>query len=700
MVNAVIWTLIFMNGAESESPSAPIANKQEHVHNDHGLPREDPYFWLKNREDPQVIKYLKEENDYTNLILEKTKKLQADLVKEIKGRIKQDDSSYPIPWKDFVYYTRFEIGSDYTKYYRRGKDEESDNEELLFDVAAMSSNHEYYDFDQGDVSPDQNLVIFSTDVSARGFRTIKVYDVNKRKVLKDTIKSIDGGHAWAADSKTFFYTRQDPETLRSFQVWRHQLGDSSDKDVLVYEEKDETFHCYVYTSKSGKYVIIGSSQTLTDEYRFIDSMKPNDEFQLFDQRVRGLEYDIDHIDDLFYIRTNLEAENFRLMSATEKKTSRSEWKEVLPQRDGIHLNDFEVFQEFIVLEDQENGLVKLRIINQQEGTIDEIDFGEPTYTAWIDVNLESNADWVRLGFSSLKTPETLFEYNLRTQERRILKKQTVLNNYDPSDYVTERHMVVARDGLSVPLSIIYKENTFSKDGNHPLLLYAYGAYGYSSEPSFRSSRISLLDRGFAFAIAHVRGGQEMGRAWYESGKLMNKKNTFNDFIDCAEYLITNNYTSNEKLCASGASAGGLLMGAIVNERPELFASVIAEVPWVDCVTTMLDQSIPLTTAEFDEWGDPSQKAVFEYMLSYSPYDNVKAADYPNMLVITGFNDSQVQYWEPAKWVARLRSKKTDNNILLLKTNFDSGHGGASGRFDKYRELAMEYAFLIHSVSNN
>ena len=439
---------------------------------------------------------------------------------------------------------------------------------------------------------------------------------------------------------------------------------------------------------------------MTDEYRFIDSTKPHDEFQLFDQRVRGLEYDIDHIDDLFYIRTNLEAENFRLMSATEKKTSRSEWKEVLPQRDGIHLNDFEVFQEFIVLEDQENGLIKLRIINQQEGTIDEIEFGEPTYTAWIDVNLESNVDWVRLGFSSLKTPETLFEYNLRTKERRTLKKQTVLNDYDPSDYVTERHMVVARDGLSVPLSIVYKENAFSKDGNNPLLLYAYGAYGYSSEPSFRGSRISLLDRGFAFAIAHVRGGQEMGRAWYESGKLMNKKNTFNDFIDCAEYLITNNYTSSGKLCASGASAGGLLMGAIVNERPELFASVIAEVPWVDCVTTMLDQSIPLTTAEFDEWGDPSQKAVFEYMLSYSPYDNVKATDYPNMLVIAGFNDSQVQYWEPAKWVARLRSKKTDNNLLLMKTNFDSGHGGASGRFDKYRELAMEYAFLIHTVSNN
>ena len=686
-----------MNGPESGGPPEPIAKRREHVHNYGDVLRADPYFWLNNRDDPQVIEYLEEENEYTKLILDSTKNLQAELFEEIKNRIKQDDSSCPIPWKDFVYYTRFELGSEYAKFYRRGKNELINNEELLFDVPAMSAGYDFFDFDQGDVSPNQNLIIFSTDTQGRGLRTIQIFDIKNRKTLNDRVESIDGGHAWCSDNKTFFYTRQDPETLRSFQVWKHRLGCSADNDVLVYEEKDETFYCYVYTSSSGKYVIIGSSQTLTDEYRFIDSSEPNSEFKLFDQRVRGIEYDIDHVGGLFYIRTNFEAENFRLMSATEKQTSRSKWKEVLPHREGIYLNDFEVFQEFIVLEDQENGLIKLRVINQKGETIDEIDFGEPTYTAWIDVNLESKTDWVRYGFSSLKTPEALYEYNLRTKEIRTLKKETILCDYDPNDYVTERHLVVSRDGTTVPMSVIYKSDKFCKDGGSPLLLYAYGAYGYNSEPSFNSTRISLLDRGFAYAIAHVRGGQEMGRSWYDAGKLMNKKNTFYDFIDCAEYLITNKYTSNKKLCASGASAGGLLMGVVVNERPELFTSVIADVPWVDCVTTMLDQSIPLTTSEFDEWGDPSVKEVFEYMLSYSPYDNIKSVNYPNILVTTGFNDSQVQYWEPAKWVARLRSKKTDNNLLLLKTNFDSGHGGASGRHDKYRELAMEYAFLIHSV---
>ncbi|OUU84918.1 MAG: oligopeptidase B [Verrucomicrobiaceae bacterium TMED76] len=686
-----------MNGPESGGPPEPIAKRRDHVHNYGDVLRADPYFWLNNRDDPQVIEYLEEENEYTKLILDSTKNLQAELFEEIKNRIKQDDSSCPIPWKDFVYYTRFELGSEYAKFYRRGKNELINNEELLFDVPAMSAGYDFFDFDQGEVSPNQNLIIFSTDTQGRGLRTIQIFDIKNRKTLNDRVESIDGGHAWCSDNKTFFYTRQDPETLRSFQVWKHRLGCSADNDVLVYEEKDETFYCYVYTSSSGKYVIIGSSQTLTDEYRFIDSSEPNSEFKLFDQRVRGLEYDVDHVGGLFYIRTNFEAENFRLMSATEKQTSRSKWKEVLPHREGIYLNDFEVFQEFIVLEDQENGLIKLRVINQKGETIDEIDFGEPTYTAWIDVNLESKTDWVRYGFSSLKTPEALYEYNLRTKEIRTLKKETILCDYDPNDYVTERHLVVSRDGTTVPMSVIYKSDKFCKDGGSPLLLYAYGAYGYNSEPSFNSTRISLLDRGFAYAIAHVRGGQEMGRSWYDAGKLMNKKNTFYDFIDCAEYLITNKYTSNKKLCASGASAGGLLMGFVVNERPELFTSVIADVPWVDCVTTMLDQSIPLTTSEFDEWGDPSVKEVFEYMLSYSPYDNIKSVNYPNILVTTGFNDSQVQYWEPAKWVARLRSKKTDNNLLLLKTNFDSGHGGASGRHDKYRELAMEYAFLIHSV---
>ena len=686
-----------MNGPESGGPPEPIAKRRDHVHNYGDVLRADPYFWLNNRDDPQVIEYLEEENEYTKLILDSTKSLQAELFEEIKNRIKQDDSSCPIPWKDFIYYTRFELGSEYAKFYRRGKNELINNEELLFDVPAMSAGYDFFDFDQGDVSPNQNLIIFSTDTQGRGLRTIQIFDIKNRKTLNDRVESIDGGHAWCSDNKTFFYTRQDPETLRSFQVWKHRLGCSADDDVLVYEEKDETFYCYVYTSSSGKYVIIGSSQTLTDEYRFIDSSEPNSEFKLFDQRVRGLEYDVDHVGGLFYIRTNFEAENFRLMSATEKQTSRSKWKEVLPHREGIYLNYFEVFQEFIVLEDQENGLIKLRVINQKGETIDEIDFGEPTYTAWIDVNLESKTDWVRYGFSSLKTPEALYEYNLRTKEIRTLKKETILCDYDPNDYVTERHLVVSRDGTTVPMSVIYKSDKFCKDGGFPLLLYAYGAYGYNSEPSFNSTRISLLDRGFAYAIAHVRGGQEMGRSWYDAGKLMNKKNTFYDFIDCAEYLITNKYTSNKKLCASGASAGGLLMGVVVNERPELFTSVIADVPWVDCVTTMLDQSIPLTTSEFDEWGDPSVKEVFEYMLSYSPYDNIKSVNYPNILVTTGFNDSQVQYWEPAKWVARLRSKKTDNNLLLLKTNFDSGHGGASGRHDKYRELAMEYAFLIHSV---
>ena len=701
MIRIALLLLFFSTGIMAADLSkAPLAARKSHVHREHGVERSDPYYWLRERDNREVLDYLKAENAYTEAAMEGTKELQEALFREIKGRIKQDDDTYPLRWKNYLYYSRYTEGSEYPRYFRRRTATGEESGKIIFDVPELAQGHRFYDFDQGEVSPDENLIAFSFDTTGRRIRTLQVKNLESGEILPDRIEKVGGGHAWAADSNTLFYTRQDPETLRDYQVWRHRLGTPSSDDVLVYEEEDETFSCYVISSQSEKYIIIGCSQTLSDEYRLLEADNPEGEFKVFTPRCRGLEYDIEHFRDGFYIRTNKGAENFRLMWTAELKTAEDQWQEVTPGSKEIFLSDFEVFDDFIVLEEREKGLNRIRVREMKDGKTHTIDFGEAAYSAWADTNLQFDTEWLRYGFSSLKTPSSLYEYNMRTRERRLLKRQPVLGGYDPEQYSTERHFVTTGDGTKVPLSIVYRRDAFQKDGTCPLLLYAYGSYGYSMHASFSSIRVSLLDRGFAYAIAHVRGGQEMGRAWYDDGKLLNKKNTFTDFIDCAEFLVKEKYTSTRRLCASGGSAGGLLMGVIANERPDLFATIIADVPWVDCVTTMLDESIPLTTGEYDEWGNPADKKFFDYILSYSPYDNVRNGDYPAILVLAGLNDSQVQYWEPAKWVARLRERKTDDNLLLLKTDMDSGHGGASGRFGKYREYALEQAFLIRNVGKD
>jgi oligopeptidase B len=675
----------------------PVATTKDYCHVHHGTKRSDPYYWLRDKANNEVIDYLKEENKYTDSIMAETGPLQKALFGEIKARIKQDDSTYPVRWKNYYYYTQYDSGSDYARYYRKHVDSDGPQGELTFDVPQMASGQDYFDFDEGDVSPDESLIIFSTDITGRGLRTLRIKDLNSGEILDDTITNVEGGHAWAADNKTFFYTKQDPQTLRDHQIWRHHLGHPVEDDVLIYEEQDETFGCYVFSSRSEKFIIIGSSQTLCDEYRLLSTMDPEGDFKLFQARSRGLEYDLEHYGDRFYLRTNYEAPNFRLMWVPEPYTTINNWRDLIAEREGVYLNDFEVFENYLVTEERENGLVKIRIHETSNEENHEIEFDEPAYSAWIDTNLDPETEWLRYGYSSFKDPETLYEYNLRSREKRLLKSEQVLGGYDSDLYTTERHFVTVRDGARVPVSIVYRNDSFKKDGTSPLLLYAYGAYGYNSDVSFRSSRLSLLDRGFVYVIAHIRGGQELGRDWYDAGRLLNKKNSFNDFIDCAEFFVKEKYTSSDLLCASGASAGGLLMGVVANQKPKLFAAIIADVPWVDCVTTMLDPKVPLTTSEYDEWGNPEDNEVFNYILSYSPYDNVKHTEYPAMLVLAGLNDSQVQFWEPTKWVALLRSKNIGNEPLLLKTNMESGHSGSSGRYEKYKEIAFEYAFLLRVV---
>lgn len=693
---AIFLLLAFIAPAMADD-SPPQAAKKDHRHSEHGVIREDPWYWLRNREDPGVIEYLQAENAYTEKQMQDTTLLRETLFGEIKGRIKQDDNSYPVRWKNYLYYRRYEKGSQYPLHCRKSALSEQAEEEISFNVPEMATGHDYYELHPGEVSPNEKYQAWSVDTEGRRIHTLRILDHSSGKHLPDVIKKVDGGHAWAADSRTLFYSKQDPETLRTYQIWRHKLGTDVAEDVLIYEETDETFDCYVTSSKSGKYIIIGSSQTICDEYRFLASDDPEGSFTLFAPRKRGLEYDIGHYGDHFYIRTNQDAENFRIMTTPVDATTEENWQEIVPGRKETYLEDFEIFDNYLLTVETEEGLTKFRVRDLQGELSHTVDFGEPAYAAWTSNNLRFETEWLRFSFSSLKTPQSLFHYNLRTREKKLLKQTPVLGGFQSSHYETERFFVTVRDGVKVPVSLIYRKDNFKKDGSNPLLLYAYGSYGYSMPASFDSYQFSLLDRGFAYAIAHVRGGEEMGRPWYENGKLLNKKNTFTDFVDCAKYLIDGNYTSAEKLCASGGSAGGLLMGVVANEAPELFSAIIADVPFVDVVTTMLDESIPLTTSEYDEWGNPNDRKYFDYMLSYSPYDQVRHGEYPAMLVIAGLHDSQVQYWEPAKWVAKLRDRKTDNNLLLLKTQMEAGHGGASGRFESYKEKAFEQAFLLKIV---
>ena len=658
----------------------------------HGHTRIDNYYWLRERENPEVIKYLEDENAYLDTMMSGTKEFQERLYEEIIGRIKQTDMSVPYLQDGYYYYTRFEEGGEYPIYCRKPGIPEAE-EEIMLNVNIMAKDHPYFHVGGIAVSPDKKMIVYGVDTVGRRNYTLYFKMLETGEILSDAIPTTVGSATWANDNKTIFYSKKDQTTLRPFQIYKHYLGSDPAEDQLVYQEDDETFSCGVFKTKSRRYLMIVCGSTVSTEYRYIDADKPDASFTIIQPRIRDLEYSIDHFDDKFYIVTNLEAKNFRLMETPVSKPGKENWKELIPHREDVFLDGIDIFKEYLVVSERQSGLMNLRIIRWDDRSEHNIDFGEEAYLAYTSVNREFNIEILRFGYTSLTTPNSVYDYNMRTREKILLKQEEVLGGYDPLEYETRRLYAAASDGTKIPISIVYKKG-LKRNGKNPLLLFGYGSYGITIDPSFSSVRLSLIDRGFIYAIAHIRGGQINGRQWYEDGKLLRKMNTFTDFNSCAEYLINEKYTSSNHLYAMGGSAGGLLMGAVINMRPDLYNGIVAAVPFVDVITTMLDETIPLTTSEYDEWGNPNEKEYYDYKLRYSPYDNIKAMDYPHMLVTTGLHDSQVQYWEPAKWVAKLRDMKTDKNLLLMHTNMDTGHGGASGRYQRYREIARDYAFLF------
>lgn len=676
---------------------APVAATKLYNRIIHGDTVPDNYYWMidyfrKGPDTALVIDYLKAENTYLDTMMSGTRKLQDQLFAEMKARIKEKDESVPYLQNGYYYYTRTEDGRQYYKYCRK-KGSLDAKEEVLLDVDKMAEGKAYFSVSGIDISEDNRLMAYGVDEVSRRQYTIYIKNLETGEIYPDAIKLTSGDPCWAGDNKTLFYTVQNPVTLLSEKIMRHTLGTSADKDVLVYEEKDKSNYIGVSRSKNRKYILIHSSATLSSEIRMVNANAPLSEFKVFAPRMKDVLYDVIPLEDKFLVITNWNAKNFRLMECPLDKTDNVTWKEVIAHRDDVLLQRVEEFKDFIAISERKGGLVQMRIRNLKDNSEHYLNFGEPAYSAGFNVNPEYNSSTLRYSYTSLTTPGSVYDYNMTTREKKLMKQQEVLGGYDPKDYITERLYATAKDGTKIPISIVYKKG-FQKNGEAPLLLYAYGSYGSSMDATFNSNRLSLLNRGFAFAIAHIRGGQEMGRQWYEDGKLLKKKNTFTDFIDCGEFLIKEKYTSKAHLYAQGGSAGGLLIGAVINMAPDLWNGAIAQVPFVDVVNTMLDENIPLTTNEFDEWGNPKNKKYYEYMKSYSPYENIEKKSYPNLLVTTGLHDSQVQYFEPAKWVAKLRAYKTDTNKLFLKTNMKFGHGGASGRFDYLKDLALNYAFLL------
>jgi oligopeptidase B len=630
-----------------------------------------------------------------------TEGLQKQLFEEMKGRIKEQDESVPYFKSGYYWYTRYEKGSEYPIFCRKLGSLEAE-EAVILDVNTLAEGKSYFQVAQAATSTNQQLLAFAADEVGRRIYTIRFKNLDTNEFLEDQIPEVTGNFVWAADQRSIFYSKQDPETLRSFQIYKHILGSSSSTDQLVYEELDEEFSCMVHKTKSEKFILIHSESTISSEVRFVPADQPTSPFQILQARIPHLEYAADHFGDYFYIRTNDQAQNFKLVKAPIANPSKENWIEVIPHRPETLFEDFDLFSKFLVTQERSNGLTQINIQpweSEGEGEGHSLAFEDETYTAYVGTNPEFDTNLLRFVYNSLVSPSSVYEYHMITRQTTLLKQQEVVGGNEPSDYHSERIWAKAVDGVLVPISLVYQKSTFSKTGKNPVLLYAYGSYGYSMDAYFSSNRLSLLQRGFVFAIAHIRGGEDLGRAWYEDGKLLKKKNTFTDFTACAEHLVQQEYTSPAHLYAMGGSAGGLLMGTVINMRPDLFNGVIANVPFVDVVTTMLDESIPLTTGEFQEWGNPKEKEFYEYMLSYSPYDNVSAQAYPNLLVTSGLHDSQVQYWEPTKWVAKLRDQKTDANLLLLFTNMEAGHGGASGRFNPLKEIALEYSFLLMLEEN-
>ena len=665
----------------------------------------DNYDWMRlsdsqkesEKSDAQtldVLNYLNAENNYLKKEMSGTESFQNDLFDEFVARIEQNDESVPVSYNGYTYYTKYKEGEDYSIHYRK-KNIDNAEEEIILNLPEMAKGSSYFALGDKSISENNHLMAYSVDLLSRRDYTIHIKDLITGEILEDKIQNTTGRITWANDNKTLFYTKKDKVTLRSYQIYRHIIGTDPSEDVLVFEEEDETFGCFIYKTKSRKYLMIGSYQTLSSEYRFLDANDPTGDWQVIQPRENDLEYSVSHFEDKFYIKTNWDAKNFRLMQTSINSTSKNYWQEVIPHRKDVLLRSIDVFKNYLVVNERNEGLRKTRVINWQDNSEYYITFNDPSYSLYSSSNLEFETDLFRFVYTSLTTPRSVYDFNMQTKERTLLKQKQVLGGeFDTDNYVSERIFATSRDGKTqIPISLVYRKG-LQKNGENPLLLNGYGSYGNSSDPYFSSVRLSLLDRGFTYAIAHVRGGQEMGRDWYEDGKLLKKKNTFYDFIDCAKHLIDTKFTSSEHIYATGGSAGGLLMGAVINMQPELFNGVIAGVPFVDVINTMWDESIPLTTGEFDEWGNPKEKEYYDYMKSYSPYDNIENVNYPNLLITTGYWDSQVQYWEPAKWIAKIRDIRANDNLLLMHCNMDVGHGGSSGRFESLKEIALEYAFLF------
>lgn len=687
------------NNIMAKNIKAPITAVKPTTLEKHGDSRIDNYFWLNNKENPEVISYLNQENEYYNAMTADSKDFQTELYQEMKSRIKEDDQSVPYLYNGYYYITRFETGQDYPIYSRK-KGSLDAKEEIMFNCNELAKDQKYFQLSGINISNDNQLAIFAIDYLGNRIYTLQIKNLVTSEILSDKIEKVTGNATWANDNKTIFYSKQDEKTLRSDKILKHKLGTEVSNDEMIYFEKDATFDVSVMKGKSKKYIAISSSSTLTDEYRTILADEPDSKFKIFQKRVRGLEYSISHYGDSFYIVTNKDkATNFKIMKTNETNTSKENWTDLIPHRDEVLIEGIDIFKDYLVVSERSNGLNKIRIMPWSGKGEYYLPFEIETYTAYTTTNVDFDTDILRYGYQSMATPSSVIDFNMKTKTKEIKKEQEVLGGkFDKNNYIEERIWATATDGTKVPISMVYKKG-LEKNGKNPLLLYAYGSYGISMDPYFSSTRLSLLDRGFIYAIAHIRGGEDLGRQWYEDGKLLKKKNTFTDFIDCSKFVIKQKYTSEQHLYAEGGSAGGLLMGAIINMNPELYNGVIAQVPFVDVITTMLDDTIPLTTGEYDEWGNPNVKKYYDYMKSYSPYDNVKKQDYPNMFVSTGLYDSQVSYWEPAKWVAKLRELKTNEKKLYLNINMDAGHGGASGRFEALKELAKEFSFLIDLERN-
>lgn len=674
--------------------NAPKAKKIEKVLSVHGDLRTDPYYWLNERENDDVLKYLQAENAYCDFQMRDTEDLQEQLFEEMKARYKEDDQSLPYFFNEYWYIVRFQIGKEYPIFTRKFQTLDNE-EEILLDVNLLAADEDYMEVASVAVSPDNKLMTYASDNLGRRIYTICFKDLQTGEVFGDRIENTTGKAVWANDNQHVFYIRKD-ESLRAFQVYRHRLGTRPEDDELIFHEEDETFDVNVFKTKSLEYIFISSSSTVSDEMRFIPSDNVFAEWQIIQPRTVDLEYSVEHYKDDFYIITNAdEATNFKIVKTKVATPGIEFWEDYIPHTPDTLREGFEIFRDFFVIEERTEGLLHLKIIENETGDWHYLEFREPTYTAYIGLNLEFKTEKLVYGYTSLTQPNATLQYDMRNHTTEILKEHEVLGGqFSKENYVSERIWAPSRDGKKqIPISLVYRKST-SKSVQTPLLLYGYGSYGHTVDAAFSNVRLSLLDRGFIYAISHVRGGEYLGREWYEEGKMLFKKNTFYDFIDAAKHLVAKNYTSEKHLYAMGGSAGGLLVGAVVNEEPQLFNGAVAQVPFVDVVTTMLDDTIPLTTGEYDEWGNPHDEEYYHYMKSYSPYDNIRATDYPNMLITTGLHDSQVQYWEPAKWTAKLREMKTDQNLLLLKTDMSAGHGGASGRFESLKEDALEFAFLL------